>query len=114
MTNIEQTLAEIKNLNNKLAIAHRNVVDEMNHQQRKSPLNERIRTLEYQLNYAKREIEALHEKFGKPVCSYCGGGILECDGIQTMGPDPYAQEIHGDNTEMLMCEGQRSISADDI
>lgn len=39
---------------------------------------------------------------------------MVCDGIQTMGPDPFGEEIHGDHTEYLMCEGERWDSAQNI
>jgi hypothetical protein len=66
-------------------------------------------------------------------CQYCGGydmpdedcvyernGItwydrsMQCDGIQTWGPDPFAEEIHGDFSDYLMCDGGRYQSSMDI
>jgi hypothetical protein len=38
----------------------------------------------------------------------------ECSGEETLGPDPFRQEIHDDNTEVWMCEGERYESAMDI
>jgi hypothetical protein len=111
---INDKINQVKNLQRQLASVQNSLILDIEAEQRKSPLNQRIDTLTYQLNYAKREIEALHEKFGKPFCPHCGGGILECDGIQTMGPDPFAEEIHGDSTNYLMCEGARHNSAMDI
>jgi len=39
---------------------------------------------------------------------------MVCNGIQTFGPDPFAEEIHGDHTDYLMCEGERYESSMDI
>lgn len=37
-----------------------------------------------------------------------------CNGVDTLGPDPFAEEIHDDSTEYWMCEGERRASAMDI
>lgn len=39
---------------------------------------------------------------------------MVCDGVQTLGPDPFAEEIHGDHSDYLMCDGARWESAMDI
>jgi len=39
---------------------------------------------------------------------------MVCDGVQTWGPDPFAEEIHGDDSDYLMCDGERWNSAMDI
>jgi len=39
---------------------------------------------------------------------------IECDGILTLGPDPFAEEIHDDHSDYLMCDGERHESAMDI
>lgn len=38
----------------------------------------------------------------------------ECDGDMTLGPDPFAEEIHNDSTYLWMCKGARYESAMDI
>lgn len=49
---------------------------------------------------------------------YRGGMVTDtsmvCDGVQTLGPDPFAEEIHGDHSDYLMCEGARWEAAMDI
>lgn len=39
---------------------------------------------------------------------------VTCDGIQYLGPDPFAQEIHNDHSDYMMCDGERFESAMDI
>ena len=58
------------------------------------------------------------------TCKYCGWRLGDpnmakrsecfCDGILTLGTDPFAEEIHGDYTEVWMCYGARYESAMDI
>lgn len=56
------------------------------------------------------------------VCKHCGisldakdhWGNLMCDGVLTLGADPYAEEIHGDFSESWDCMGGRHESAMDI
>lgn len=38
----------------------------------------------------------------------------ECNGVVTLGPDPFQQEINDDHTEVWMCAGERYESAMDI
>lgn len=37
-----------------------------------------------------------------------------CDGILTLGPDPFQEEIHSDSTEYWQCQGERSASLMEI
>lgn len=37
-----------------------------------------------------------------------------CEGEVTFGPDPFQEEIHGDDTPVWMCEEHRYQSAMDI
>jgi len=37
-----------------------------------------------------------------------------CDGVETFGPDPFAEEIYDDHSNYWMCEGERRASAMDI
>ncbi|AXH67307.1 hypothetical protein SEA_WOFFORD_137 [Streptomyces phage Wofford] len=39
---------------------------------------------------------------------------MVCDGIPTWGPDPFAEEIHGDHSDYFMCDGERYESGQDI
>jgi len=39
---------------------------------------------------------------------------MVCDGIQTWGPDPFAEEIHGDHSDYFMCDGERWDSGQSI
>lgn len=48
-----------------------------------------------------------------PDCDLCKFHP-ECSGIATWGPDPFRQEIHHDNKDYLMCQGERYESAMDI
>lgn len=49
------------------------------------------------------------------TCNNCGKPIGdECDGVMTLGPDPFASEIHEDYTEYWNCEGGRYESMMDI
>lgn len=49
------------------------------------------------------------------VCQYAPGTeFYPCKGKVTFAPDPYAEEIHGDSTEVWMCEEHRDQSAADI
>lgn len=48
-------------------------------------------------------------------CEYCGGRVpLDCDGVQVLGPDPFQEEIRGDYSDYLLCEGERHQSAMEI
>ncbi len=55
-------------------------------------------------------------------CKFCGYNIGEpyskyggfCDGVRTLGPDPFLEEIRGDDTEYMMCSGERHDSAMEI
>lgn len=69
---------------------------------------------------------------GYPVCEFCDKTVLTheesaaigekvgrypmdyCNGSQYMQTDPFAQEIHGDHTEYLLCDGQAYESGMDI
>lgn len=59
-------------------------------------------------------------KYNAPVHTYVRHGItrydysMVCDGIETLGTNPYAEEIHGDYTEYYECEGSRYESGRDI
>ncbi len=44
----------------------------------------------------------------------CECGHYRCEGIKTMDVDPFAEEIHGDSSLYLDCEGGRYESAMDI
>ncbi len=39
---------------------------------------------------------------------------MVCNGVQYLGPDPFAEEIAGDHSDYLMCDGERYESAMDI
>ncbi len=73
----------------------------------------------------------MNEYDGYKQCEFCGGydypgatykrkGItytdtsMVCDGIRTLGSNPFDEEIRGDYTEYLECEGSRYQSAMDI
>lgn len=43
-----------------------------------------------------------------------GSGGKYCDGVMSMAPDPFAEEIHGDFTEYWDCEGNRYESSMEI
>lgn len=48
-------------------------------------------------------------------CEFCGMPVPEhCDGVQTLGPDPYQEDINDDDSDYLLCEGQRYESAMEI
>lgn len=49
----------------------------------------------------------------KENCSLCKYHP-ECTGELIFAPDPFAEEIHGDKTEVWMCEGERYESSMDI
>lgn len=48
------------------------------------------------------------------TCEYCGYTEEDCDGILTLGEDPFQSEINEDYTEYWMCQGQRWDSAMEI
>jgi len=52
------------------------------------------------------------------TCEFCGKMIdyvnRDCDGVQTLTPDPYQEEINGDNTEVWLCPGAYYESSMDI
>lgn len=55
------------------------------------------------------------------TCEHCGRLIgsgkdywLFCGGVQTLGPDPFAQELYDDDKDYLMCQGERVDRADEI
>lgn len=51
---------------------------------------------------------------GRKIGIFSYGDDEFCDGILTLGPNPFAQEIHGDNSDYWMCERSRYDSAMDI
>lgn len=40
--------------------------------------------------------------------------LFECDGVATLAPSPYAEELYGDATPEWMCECQRYEAAMDV
>lgn len=46
-------------------------------------------------------------------CTVCGCSNTEENPV-TKGPDPYASELHGDETEVWECESCRELSAHEI
>ena len=63
---------------------------------------------------SQEEQEVLHaeaRKSGKPWGYYHGS---YCDGVLTLGTDPFAVEIHEDFSEYWGCEGGRFDSAMEI
>lgn len=44
----------------------------------------------------------------------CERADENCDDVLYWGPDPYASEIHGDETEMWLCEYHYYESCDEI
>lgn len=40
-------------------------------------------------------------------------GLGECKGPVTYGPDPFAAEVHNDQTKVWMCEEHRVRSAEE-
>ncbi|WXW92624.1 hypothetical protein SEA_ENYGMA_144 [Streptomyces phage Enygma] len=60
------------------------------------------------------------EKYACPPYVYKDRSItrydysMVCDGIPTWGPDPFAEEIHGDHSDYFMCDGERYESGKSI
>ena len=56
---------------------------------------------------------------GNVIDFYTGGQNPACENCEslfevTFAPDPYSQEINGDNTDHWLCSTCRQSSADDI
>lgn len=44
----------------------------------------------------------------------CNCGHVACGGVKYWAPDPYAEEIGGDDSDYFECDGERYDSAMDI
>ncbi len=60
----------------------------------------------------KRAKPAKTERAADVACVSAWAGT--CAGPLSYGPDPFAQEINGDDTDVWECAHHRAISADDI
>lgn len=65
--------------------------------------------------FSERMMEAAEEQFSQEgrVCHKCGAESTPENPI-TWGPDPFAEEIDGDDTPIWECKNCRDESADDI
>lgn len=56
-------------------------------------------------------------KYDMPPSKYWSDrGLIEdrsmvCNGVRTLGPDPFLADIHEDDSDYLMCDGERHDSA---